>query len=378
MEDHNYLQMNASVLYRCSQKYYDKRMSEFQIGSGQLLFLILTYENEGIGMQQLALKGGFDKGTVTKGIAKLEEQGYIEMKTSEEDKRAHCLYTTDKTKDIISQIYLLRREWWGRVTEGLSEDEIKEYERLQMKVSQNALQYTSEDDCRMKIFGIQKLTLLDWPGKLGTTIFTGGCNFRCPFCQNSDLVFLPENTKTIEVDEVLAFLTKRKQVLEGVCISGGEPLLQEALEPFLEAVKQLGYQIKLDTNGSSPKRLKALVDKGLIDYVAMDIKNSPKRYGETIGVKDFDLTKIQESIDYLLSDAVAYEFRTTVVKEFHTKEDILELANLIKGAKAYYLQNFVDSECVIQKGLHAYEKIELQELLAEVKKIIPNCELRGI
>ncbi|MEG2799782.1 MAG: anaerobic ribonucleoside-triphosphate reductase activating protein [Erysipelotrichaceae bacterium] len=378
MEEHNYLQMNSSILYRCSQKYYDKRMSEFQIGAGQLLFLILIYENEGIGMQQLALKGGFDKGTVTKGIAKLEEQDYVEMRTSEEDKRAHCLFTTKKTKNIISDIYLLRREWWARVTQGLSQDEINEFERLQFKVTQNALQYMNEDDHGIKIFGIQKLTLLDWPGKLGSTIFTGGCNFRCPFCQNSDLVFLPENTGTIDTEEVIAFLKKRKNVLEGICISGGEPLLQVGLEDFLVEVKELGYQIKLDTNGTSPKRLKSLVDKGLIDYVAMDIKNSPKRYGETIGVIDFDLSSIKESIEYLLSGAIAYEFRTTIVKEFHTIEDMIEIANWIKGAKAYYLQNFVDSECVIQKNLHACDLDELKVMLSEVRKVIPTSELRGI
>ena len=261
MESNNYLLMNISILYRCGQKYYDKQLSDYDINAGQLPFLILIYENEGISMQELAVRGCFDKGTITKSIGKLEDAGYVRSCASTTDKRVRLLYTTDRTKDIISKIYLIRREWWERLTRDMSASECANTEALLDALTEKAKQYDAmEDEKEIKLFGLQKLTLLDYPQKMASTIFTGGCNMRCPFCQNADLVFLNENTSQIPTKDIIAFLKKRRSVLEGVCITGGEPLLNDTLESFLRTIKELGYQIKLDTNGSYPKRLKELVD----------------------------------------------------------------------------------------------------------------------
>ena len=227
--------------------------------------------------------------------------------------------------------------------------------------------------------GMQKLTLLDYPGRVACTIFTGGCNFRCPFCQNSEL--LPCHKQgNLEVDEVLKFLEQRrkKNLLDGVCITGGEPMLQEKLDVFLRQIKEMGYAVKLDTNGSFPDKLQELVNMQLVDYVAMDIKNSPARYAETTGTTGLYHSAVQQSVEFLLKGSVPYEFRTTIVKEFHTAEDMRAIAEWIAGAEAYYLQSFVDSDQVLQSGLHAYTAQELEAFRQIVLPKIPSAKLRGI
>lgn len=232
----------------------------------------------------------------------------------------------------------------------------------------------------MRIQGLQKLTLLDYPGKVACTIFTAGCNFRCPFCHNASLVVHPEENEEISEEEIIKFLKKRTGVLDGVCISGGEPLLQPDIERFMRKVKALGYRIKLDTNGSFPDKLKHLVEEGLVDYVAMDIKNAKESYGKTIGVEAYDLTPIEESVAYLLSDygQVPYEFRTTVVRELHKKADFISMGIWLRGAKQYYLQAFVDSGDLIVQGMSGYEKEQMEAAQNIVEKKVPCVELRGV
>lgn len=229
----------------------------------------------------------------------------------------------------------------------------------------------------MKIAGLQKLTLLDYPGKMACTLFTVGCNFRCPFCQNADLVLPKLYPKEIGRDEISAFLKKRVGMLDGICISGGEPLLDSGVESLMEEAKALGYLVKLDTNGSFPERLKRFVGKGLVDYVAMDIKNSPERYAETIGLAEYDLSAVKESVSFLLSDAVPYEFRTTVVREFHGDEEFLSIGEWIRGARRYFLQGFVDSGNLIEEGLHGYTQEEMAHFKTLLEKFIPHTEIRG-
>ena len=209
----------------------------------------------------------------------------------------------------------------------------------------------------MKISGFQKMTLLDFPGKVACTIFTAGCNFRCGFCHNATLVTQIDNDSEYSIDEVLGYLSKRKGILEGVCITGGEPLMQAGIEDFLRKVKELGFLIKLDTNGSFPKKLKNLVAEGLVDYVAMDIKNSREKYNLTADCQ-VDIENIEESVAFLLLGEVDYEFRTTVVKDYHNIEDIKAIGEWIKGAKNYFLQNFVDSGNLIKDGLSAVNSTE--------------------
>lgn len=239
----------------------------------------------------------------------------------------------------------------------------------------------------MNIQGLQKLTLLDYPEKVACTIFTGGCNFRCPFCHNASLVIgvqgnvIPidkQEYRGYSEEEVLAFLKKRQGVLDGVCITGGEPLIQKDIESFISKIRELGYLIKLDTNGSFPERLKELASKGLLDYVAMDIKNSKKEYGKTIGIEDYDTAAVEESVSFLIEGSIPYEFRTTVTREFHTEESIREIGEWIAGASRYYLQQFVDSGDLIQPGLHACEEKTVREWVNVLKEKIPFTSSRGI
>ena len=226
--------------------------------------------------------------------------------------------------------------------------------------------------------GFQKLTLLDYPGKVACTLFTKGCNFRCPFCHNTLLVE-GNNDDVFEEEDVLAYLKKRQGILEGVCISGGEPLMQPRLKEFIRKVKELGYSVKLDTNGSYPEQLKGLVREGLVDYVAMDVKNSFEKYGATAGVPDMDLSKVKDSIDFLLEGTVDYEFRTTVAEGLHTVEDIKVLTQHIVGAKKYFLQNFLDSGNILgkEKNLAPVPENTLAAMLEAALVNIPDAKIRG-
>ena len=210
-------------------------------------------------------------------------------------------------------------------------------------------------------------------------MFTAGCNFRCPFCHNASLVLPEQLGSSIGEDEVLSFLKKRSGVLEGVAVTGGEPLLHLELISFLEKVKALGYSIKLDTNGSFPERLKDAVSSGLVDRVAMDIKNSPSLYPETAGVACLDMAAVEESKDYLLSCGVDYEFRTTVVKGLHSAESLIEAAKWISGAKEYYLQQFKDSGNIISnQGLSSFSETEMKALAAALEPYVPAVKVRGV
>lgn len=230
----------------------------------------------------------------------------------------------------------------------------------------------------MDFAGMQSLTLLDFPNKVACILFVRGCNFRCPFCHNASLVCGGAENNYPEED-ILAFLRKRQGLLDGVVISGGEPTLYPELIPFLHKVKDLGYAIKLDTNGTNPTLLKQILRENLADYVAMDIKNSPHFYSATCGVPKADIASIEESRDVLMNGEVEYEFRTTVVDGLHTKESIDELACWIAGAKRYYLQVFKDSGNLLHpENLHAFDQKEMVELLEIAKKYIPSAALRGI
>ena len=229
----------------------------------------------------------------------------------------------------------------------------------------------------MDIQGLQKLTLLDYPGRVACTVFLGGCNLRCPFCHNGDLVLNP-GPGLLDDGELLSFLTKRKGLLDGVCITGGEPLLRPDLPRLLEHIKALGYPVKLDTNGSFPQRLIGVCKAGLVDYVAMDIKNSPDRYGETVGVPGLDLTPYRDSADFLLSGTVDYEFRTTVVRQFHDLASFRAIGPWIRGARRYFLQSFVDRNTVLRPGLTPCTAEELRSFADTVRPFVPSVTLRGI
>ena len=230
----------------------------------------------------------------------------------------------------------------------------------------------------MKFYGLQKLTLLDYPKKTACTLFTGGCNFRCPFCHNALLVTDIDNSCTYSEEEILEFLSKRKGLLDGVCITGGEPLMHRDIAEFIKKVKDMGYRVKLDTNGTFPERLKELLENKLVDYVAMDIKNSKEKYAETAGTENISLSDIEKSINLLKSADIDYEFRTTVVRELHTEEDIRKIAEWLCGAKKYFLQNFEDSGNLIGENMSAVPKEILEQMKNSAKAFVENTQIRGV
>lgn len=230
----------------------------------------------------------------------------------------------------------------------------------------------------MKIHGFQKLTLLDFPGKTAATVFTGGCNLRCPFCHNGDLVLNPSGVGEIEEEEVLALLEKRRGLLDGVCITGGEPLLSKDIGAFIKKVKEKGFLVKLDTNGTLPVRLNELILSGNVDYIAMDIKNSTASYARTVGFEKFDTAGVERSVEIIRASGIDHEFRTTLVKGLHTEKDMEDIGRWLEGEKKYFLQAFKESESILDKSTRGFEKEEMERLLNVVRRYIPTAELRGI
>lgn len=230
----------------------------------------------------------------------------------------------------------------------------------------------------MRICGLQTLSMVDYPGKLAATVFTGGCNLRCPFCHNALLVTRLEESPTLQQEEVLAFLKRRRGLLDGVVLSGGEPLIQSGVPEFLQKVRSLGFSIKLDTNGCYPDALEALLDQGLADYVAMDVKNAPEHYVQTVGIPDFDPAVIARSAVVLAHSGVDYELRTTVVRELHTVADIAAIGAWMQGAPRYFLQCFVDSGALISPGFHAPDRADLEKMLQAARPFFGETALRGV
>lgn len=229
----------------------------------------------------------------------------------------------------------------------------------------------------MKLGGMQKLTLLDYPGRVACTVFTAGCNFRCPFCHNAALLADPQQEHSLTEKALFTFLRRRRGILDGVCVTGGEPTLHRDLPTFLAAIRALGFAVKLDTNGSHPDVLRRVIDAGLVDYVAMDLKNAPSRYAETTGC-EVSLDAIAESASLLRTGTLPYEFRTTVVAELHDEAAFHGIGQAFGSDSPYYLQCFVDSPSLLQPGLHACSQDEMRRYLQIAKQYFPRAALRGM
>ena len=229
----------------------------------------------------------------------------------------------------------------------------------------------------MKIQGLQKMTLLDYPGRVACTVFLGGCDFRCPFCHNYELVEGFQEAAITE-DEFFAFLAKRRGLIDGVAITGGEPCLRKDLPAFLEKVRAAGFPVKLDTNGNSPRMLERLLGEGLVDYVAMDIKNAPAKYAQTVGLRALDLAPLQESVNLLKQGAVDYEFRTTVIRQYHEERDFHEIGAWIQGARRYFLQAFTDRDTVPDHSLSAPDPAALRLYRDICAEYVEQVEIRGL
>ena len=229
----------------------------------------------------------------------------------------------------------------------------------------------------MVIHGLQKLTLLDFPGHTACTVFSGACNFRCPFCHNASLVLHPDELPAMPESELFAFLEKRRKLLDGVAVTGGEPTLQPDLPDFLRRIRELGYAVKLDTNGGRPEVLRLILREGLADYVAMDIKSSPENYEKAAGVSGI-LDAVKESAELLRHSGVPHEFRTTAVKNLHTADDFRRIGEWLSGEERYFIQSYADSGDILAPGMEAFSNAELHELLRAVEPYIPSATLRGV
>ena len=229
----------------------------------------------------------------------------------------------------------------------------------------------------MKIHGLQKMTLLDFPGRVACTVFLGGCDMRCPFCHNAELID-GSAPPVMDEEELLAFLKKRQGLLEGVAVTGGEPLLRPDFIELAEKIRDLGYPLKLDTNGTHPDRLREIISRGLAAYVAMDIKNSPDRYAETAGLEKLDLAPVRESVALLMEGRTDYEFRTTVVAELHDADSFRRIGEWIRGARRYFLQKFTDRDTVPFGGFHAPADDEMRHYAEIARKYVSSVEIRGM
>ena len=227
----------------------------------------------------------------------------------------------------------------------------------------------------MKIYGIEKFSMVDWDGKIVCTLFASGCNFRCPFCHNASLALADGNE--IDHNEIFNFLEKRKGLLDGVCISGGEPTLHCDLEEFMKKIKDMGYKVKLDTNGTNTKMVKSLIDKGLVDYIAMDVKNSPQKYAQTTGLDPLNIDNILESIKVIKESNIPHEFRTTIIEEFHTEKDMHNIANMIAGCDKYFIQKYVDRDSCISHGFTPVDNTTAKNWLALFTNKAKHTSLRG-
>ncbi len=229
----------------------------------------------------------------------------------------------------------------------------------------------------MVIHGLQKMTLLDFPGKVACTIFLGWCDFRCPFCHNWELI---DGSAPAELNDVelLSFLRKRQGLLEGVAVTGGEPMLNKELPQLLRDIRALGYKTKMDTNGNHPEMLKLIIDEKLADYIAMDVKNSRDRYAQTVGFEKFDTADIEKSIRLIMESGLEYEFRTTCVRELHDEESFRGIGEMIQGAGKYFIQKFTDRDTVHFGGLSAPENDEMRRYLDIIRPFVKSAELRGV
>lgn len=230
----------------------------------------------------------------------------------------------------------------------------------------------------MQIHGLNKTTLLDYPEHVAATVFTGGCNFRCPFCHNADLVLHPMSQPLIKEEEVFSFLKRRQGIIDGVCITGGEPTLQADLVSFISKIKELNFLVKLDTNGYKPDILQELIERKMLDYVSMDIKSSKEKYPILSGVEHINIREVEKSVDVLKQSKVEYEFRTTIVKELHEIGEMEQIGEWLQGAPAYYLQAYRQNENVSGKGFTSYSKEELENMASILRRTIKRVEIRGI
>ena len=377
MEKQNDLLMDSSILYRSTQKYYDKMLQDLNLSYAQLPILIEIYENEGISLQQIVQVGGYDKGTVTKNVQKLNALGYISIQTSARDKRAKELYTTALTKKHISEIYGIRRDWWHHITQDLDANEIEVFSKFYQTLSTHARSYADLEQTNLQFYKLKKLSLSDYEGHLSCSLYTGGCNLKCPYCHSRDLVYLKENRYPIVTEKINEYLESHRKDLDGIYISGGEPLMHEGVVSFLKYTKTLNYNIKLHTNGMYYDRLHKIIHEKLVDSISLDIKNAPSAYAKTCGVEDIDINEIEKSLRLLKTSHIPFDLCVTLVNEFHNEKNIEELGQWIQGVHMVVLQPFQNNETTIDHSLHRPDEKQILKYKTILEKYVDTVKIRG-
>ncbi|MDO4467198.1 MAG: anaerobic ribonucleoside-triphosphate reductase activating protein [Bacillota bacterium] len=371
----NDLLMDISILYRSTQKFYDAQLKEYHLSYAQLPVLIMIYENEGIPLNEIVSKGDYDKGTISKTVKNLESLNYIRVESSLVDKRAKALYTTEKTKQIMTDIYAIRRRWWKHLTSHMDPEKLPAFFEETHTMAEVSKKITSKSETGVYFLEWKKMSLSSYEGYISSVFYTGGCNFRCPMCTKKKFVFLKDTDNEIPNEEIREFLKNKKDMVDAICIEGGEPFMHTHFLGLLREMKKQAYKIKVMTNGSYYEPLKRAIEEGLVDMVSMRLQNSMKNYVTNIGMPDFNIENVKKSVSYLLAGHVDYEFRITLVKEFHTIQSVEQMANWIQGAKSVLLYNHENDADSIVSGLHGVEKEELFKMKAIIASKVERVKV---
>ena len=369
--------LNISVLYRSTQKYYDRMLQSIQLTYAQLPILIMIFEQEGITMRQIAESGVYDKGTISKNVKHLEQEGYILIQPSKQDKRNKELYTTDYAKQNMSKVYAVRRDWWQHLIQSIDQKQFEQFVGSYEIMAKNARQYEQSSPNEITFFDWKKVSLEHYPNQLSTVLYMGGSNFRSPFDTHPELVFIKESLEALDLDEICTYLNKRKEVLQAVCFEGGEPFMSDLLPSFLSYTKKLGYLNKVKTNGCFPGMMKDMIDQGLIDFVELQIMNSPRFYAKSIGMNSFDITPVEQSLDILKTSAIDYQCTLVLVKEYHSLSAVETIAKWLSGIKKLVVYTDIESCHTIESHLHNVEIDQLEKMMDILNKTLSHVEFRG-
>lgn len=368
---------DSSILFRCNQKYFDKALTKYGLGYSHLIFLLEIYENEGLSLNALAKQGAFDKGTITKSISKLVDLDYVNMEVNKEDKRGRLLFTTDKANSIIPSLYSLKKEWEDYLNKDIPSEEIEAYTNTLSKLINKARSYSNHEESEdIKIYGFDKLSLSDYEGKISAVLYTGGCNFKCPYCNKKNLIYLNNDASEIDLDDIYDYLDTRSKDIDAVTITGGEPLIQKGLIDLIKNIKSKKYLVKLNTNGSNYEVFKKLIDDKLVDYISLDIKNTKVNYPKTIGLDSYDLSNIEKCLELLKKSKVDYEINITLVKEYFKDTDFDKLGEYLKGVKKIVLTNFIDNGNCLKDDLHPLNDDELETIKNALNKYVKDVCIR--
>lgn len=370
------LLMDISILYRSTQKYYDRKLEPYHITYAQLPILLFIFEEEGITMQKIVEKGSYDKGTVTKNVKKLESLHYVEIIASKEDKRVKHLYTTYQAKQIIAKIYKIRNDWWNHIIQDIDKNQLRSFEQMYGSMCLKANEYANLDLDELRFYEWRKCSLNAYPGQISTVLKVGGCNLRCPGCCKKHLVFLKDEQQTIGIEDVKMYLEQNRSNIQAVSIEGGEIGLHPNLAIFFQWLKEKGFLIKINTNGMYPQLLEYWISNGWIDFIELDLKGTVKDYPKVSGIHDLDTHPILQTLALLAEKGIDHRFTTTLIKDFHDEEKLIEIAKHL-GVKARWIwYPYHENEESIQKGLQGFSIEEMQLLKEKVEPYVGTIEIK--